>query len=283
MSIIGSKEEITKYFTKHKPNIIDYQFRKLNAKGTDYDSFTPLEAYEKIREYAKNCVFVGKGRLRPWHIVPMAEVLDPTKVWVGFEMETGYATEAQRKAAQVWFDKEIDRGIYDVEGTRPYPIEFTFYPTHVEDIEFNSGVTKLIEYGYQKGCEPVPHDSLQRIGTHANISTPNSRAGKRINEEALRNVMLGLTPGQHETLFGRSRPAMPNMLYGRQGYYEFKIFNSTYDLTRWSQYCIVVRKLVAIIDLMEKEPRTTQATIKQMFLDAIDECQAAVKPKKKAA
>lgn len=203
MSVLGTKREIASYFGRDKSqrdNLATLAFDFI-ARGGEVSKKPASMTYNGVREVMKDWPnkefatiiksavkeyrFIGKW-IRPWDIVPPDRRLDATKVWVGWEMETGFRTREGRSRALDWFDRRVKGGCFDQEGSGEYECEFTFYPTHLEDIKTKGGPNRLIKRLLKGDIEFATHDPDDHIGTHANISTPKSRAstfGTRDSEE----------------------------------------------------------------------------------------------------
>lgn len=288
MSVIATRKELAQFF-QEQPNRM--------GMLSHVNGYIPIQsktaAIRIIRKAVKEGRFLGK-QLRPWNVVPPASKLDASQVWAGFEMETGYSTTARRLAAIQWFDKTIKRGCYDREGSGQACVEFTFYPTELSKID-TCDVTKLIKLA--QTIPPAPHNSETYIGTHVNISTPASRQGRRINTHTIATAIGFLSDTERRALFGRGR-TYSGIVYSHPSHYEFKVFNTTYNLNRWKAYCVTVRKLVEVIQYLEDSynpaptissayyyvpDRDAAVVIRDMLRSAIPEINSILNPPQLAA
>ncbi len=286
MAVIASKREIARYVRENREGMLDkvpYNFRdrpdvpkvptpyypaEYGYSVVDWSKVKASTIVKSIRENIDLCSFMGK-QLRPWDIVPPSTQLDADKVWVGFEMETGYTNREDFVATVGWFDRNIHRGCYDNEGSGSHPVEFTFYPTHLEDID-KAPITKLIKRA--KKITPATHRPNSHVcGSHANVSTPHSRQyGASVSTAStLRAAIFCLSGPQRARFFGRSR-IYSGGVHRQPGYYEFKMFNTTYDLKTWAVYCESVRRLTACILLAETAPHlATAAKMKEIIVGGV--------------
>lgn len=271
MSVLGNSKELKAYF---------------NSANVDYLSVDRLKNLVQLKRNgspAKNvrrCVAAGKfigKRLRPWDIVAPYILLDQSKVWVGFEYETGYSTRAEYMQSLKWFDRAFKRGCYDCEGSGVYPVEYTFYPVELDKLEFKSGPAAMIRKAPK--LNPYKHHHNSYIGTHVNISTPRSRSG----ENSLAglsgyfcNAVISMSEEQRLILFGRSSVYGSGHPNWREKHWEFKLFNTTYDMRTWLGYCLVVRKYVEIIQVIEagRAARSPSLWIKDQLLSLIPAIEA---------
>lgn len=293
MSLIATRKELIEFFQNQTNRRYIYD----RVARQSYDSYThpatAERAVEVVREAVTHGRFLGKS-LRPWFVVPPAQRLDGDKVWVGFEFETGYRTTAQRLEAIQWFDRYINRGCFDQEGSGQAPVEFTFYPVELDEID-DCGVLKLIKHG--RSNAPASHAPSSYVGTHLNISTPNTRNGLWINTQVFRTALTLLTNEERMTLFGRDQ-LYSGVLHQHPTHYEFKMFNTTYDEVRWAAYCVTTRKVVEIIEWMEtnrdaitqgyntlpsSDPTSPYRVVVDKLREAIPEIKALIEPKAKPA
>lgn len=195
MSVLGTKREIAAYFNRDKlarermwsltssyvakgKDVTNYPKQGLTY-GTNIRAIMETVPAKELADVIKDAIqerrFIGKW-IRPWDIVPPEKRLDKDKVWVGWEMETGFNSPNHFYNALKWFDNRVKGGCYDQEGSGSYCCEFTFYPTHLEDIQHKGGPNRLIKRLTKGDITPAVHDPDEHIGTHANISTPKSRS-----------------------------------------------------------------------------------------------------------
>lgn len=258
MTMYGSKKDFKEADLRQYdlPNILSLGSNGRALQTTSFPYYDLRRAcYTEVRNYISKGMFIGKS-LRPWNIIPTNTVLPEDEVWVGFEVETGYPTLTGFKSAIKWVDKNTDRSCYDREGSGRFPVEFTFYPTTLDKMEWDSGPASLIRYG--KKNPPSGHSPLRMIGTHANISTPKYRssANSSIAYDSLSSKMS-------RAMIGINRKER-GILFGREGQYrcepvcfdthmEYKWFNTTYDIRVWQGYCLVIKSVIKMMEEYEAD------------------------------
>lgn len=191
--------------------------------------------------------FLEWKSMRPWEIVDIAANLDPSKPWIGWEVETGWNTREDRSyALQELFDK-YNHVATDSEGPE-YGVEMTWSPA--VNGKYGEQHPLLFVVDIAAKYDSYDHDTESETGTHVNISTPTFRtlhdqqAGEIVN--ALNHALGELTDSDREELFGRSR------LYGgfflQQGWVEGKMFNTTYDQACAESYIRTAERLADVVE-----------------------------------
>lgn len=202
--------------------------------------------------YGSGYMMYGKA-LRPWDISPTESRLDPTKAWLGWEIETGWETDTARRLVATEVLGSDYRACLDEEGPA-YGLEITFMPldgseTGTHPLDFVAELAS--EY------EAYQHDSDSDTGTHINFSTPDYRAATTAVQRnvvgAINHAIKSLTYAQRETLFGRSRlyaGAFARDDSRDNNWVELKTFNTTYDYAVAKGYREVANNIVKFADII---------------------------------
>lgn len=258
MTMIASARQIhaavaARKATGRDPSSYLYTLKECDWSYRNNQRLEQLSTSEIVRRIKRRITtgqFIGKW-LRPWEIINPASRLPCDKVWVGFEYETGYDRKDDFLASLRWVDKKFRNACYDCEGTGCYPVEYTFFPVELDHLEFKSGPAAMIYKSRE--LRPVHHEPNRCVGTHVNISTPTSRNGfNALRNHAIQYVCGMLSSSERKILFGRASVygnGYPNWM---DKYWEFKFFNTTYDMRVWLGYCLVVRKYVDFIQRIEQ-------------------------------
>nr|DAL53127.1 MAG TPA_asm: hypothetical protein [Caudoviricetes sp.] len=191
--------------------------------------------------------FLEWKSMRPWEIVDIAANLDPSKPWIGWEVETGWNTrEARSQALQELFDS-YNHVATDSEGPE-YGVEMTWSPAVNGKYEGQHPLLFVVDMAAK--YDSYDHDMDSETGTHVNISTPTFRtlhedqAFEVVN--ALNHALEELTDSNREELFGRSR------LYGgfflQEGWVEGKMFNTTYSRACAERYIMTAERLATVVE-----------------------------------
>lgn len=199
--------------------------------------------------------FVGWKCFRPWEVVDLYSDLDQDKVWIGWEVETSWASSFDRAGAMRTLLTNYNHVCVDPEGGY-HGLEMTWAPKEIDfyDEENKHPLLFAAGLGYQR----EEHSPYDMVGTHINISTPSVREASQIVYEsvcsALNNSLSTLTDSEREKFFGRED------LYGGffirgNGYsegstkwYEGKLFNSTYDADIAEGYIEVGNRLANLAE-----------------------------------
>ena len=218
------------------------------------DSFT-MEDVEKFLDEVHGLIadgiFLTWKAMRPWDIVNLNESLDATKVWIGWEIETGWRTLDARKSAISDLLSSYNHVALDDEGPC-HGAEMTWSPANEGKYEGEHPL--LYVAGLADKYEVYRHDPEDCTGTHVNISTPTIRdMGREYVAEAVNAMNHGLhslDDNQREELFGR--PVLYGGFFGREGYVEGKLFNTTYDKEEAKVYISVASRLSDLLESLAK-------------------------------
>lgn len=201
------------------------------------------------RHYSLTQLRFGK-HVRPWFFVDPSSVLPADQVWVGFEVETGYTNRAALTQAIGKLARCKQLVALDVEGSGSYPLEVTFFPVALGDMEVKSGPLRIINM--VRGNPPAGHDPMvSMVGTHFNFSTPGMRQrhNPTFSTSAVGQAIARLGDARRELLFGRRNVYGP-VPYWHGTHVECKWFNTTYDKKVWARYCRVIRAFVAEVQAL---------------------------------
>lgn len=253
-----------RYYSKTTRDAVAWARENLSATLT-------REQAEKAFEIIKNSIISANGYgfgkwSRPWESfkdkdeLPRRKKLDPTKTWLGVEIEIG----ARSRDDMLWIRRHLledyDFATADREGGT-YPVEATFSP--VESNKILSPKSDLRRYyaNVLSTDKVVGHRAGDGVGTHFNVSNPQTRkegAGTLtlFVDEVINNIIRTDAVATRK-LFGR-------MPYGRafsRGFYmELKLFNSTRDISIFGWYVRVVRALVS-----RKNSDTVQQRVERLI------------------
>jgi len=203
--------------------------------------------------------------LRPWEIVDFSERLDPTKPWIGWEVETSWRSEESRTAVMREFMQSYDHVIVDAEGPA-FGLEMTWSPANADEREGEHPLEFVVRMAQEN--EIYYHDSEDSVGTHLNISVPSFRdASDWLRSEvcnALNEALMRLSYEEKERLFGRV------YVYGgfvdHESYIEIKSFNTTYSLTQALKYQTTAQRMARLIETLAGEVAEwehSDATVKE--------------------
>lgn len=218
------------------------------------DSFT-MEDVEKFLDGVHGLIadgyFLAWKAMRPWDIVNLNETLDATKVWIGWEIETGWNTLDARKSAVSDLLSSYNHVALDEEGPC-YGAEMTWAPANEGKFEGEHPLLYVSDLADK--YEVYRHDPEDCTGTHVNISTPTIRDIKRdyVAEavNAMNHGLHSLDHNQREALFGR--PVLYGGFFVRDGYVEGKLFNTTYDKEEAKVYISVASRLSDLLESLAK-------------------------------
>lgn len=202
----------------------------------------------EVMNWSPSWLKFGKST-RPWFFINPASVLPADQVWVGFEVETGYRSREDLTTALGKLARCKQLIALDVEGSGAQPLEVTFFPVALADIEKKGGPSRIIDM--YTSVSPAIHRPDGLVGTHFNFSTPTMRSsGLRFRLRDVGTAIHRLTGNQRVLLFGRSRVYGPTP-YWRGSHVECKWFNTTYNKSVWKRYCRVIRAFVAEVQAVE--------------------------------
>lgn len=194
---------------------------------------------------------------RPYELLDITADLDRDKVWMGWEIECGWADQANYDRVIDYLWRHHDHVTIDIEGAG-LPTEITFSPAHMDDFKAGkSQVHRFLRWVKRSGVDPAVWSEYSSVGTHLNVSTPTFRS-LSIDDQyevvhAVNELLGQLPPEKNRELFGRSEPYDYGFVRGEGGeksWVEFKLFNSTLDIDEFNGYCAVAEYLVNLIDMM---------------------------------
>lgn len=217
-------------------------------------SFT-MEDVEKFLDGVHGLIAEGRfltwKAMRPWDIVNLNENLDATKVWIGWEIETGWSTTDARKSAIADLLSSYNHVALDDEGPC-HGAEMTWAPANEGKYEGEHPLLYVADLAAK--YEVYRHDIDSCTGTHVNISTPTIRDMERSYTaeavNALNHGLHSLSNDQREELFGR--PVLYGGFFCREGYVEGKLFNTTYDKEEAKVYISVASRLSDLLESLAK-------------------------------
>jgi hypothetical protein len=150
------------------------QIRQLVGDGTiRINKESAGQVYDLMREYIVTNGYLGGKYLRPWDIdTDLYRRLNRDEVWWGFEFETGYNTQADRRAVleEVW--DTLDNTCFDAEGEGRAAVEVTFAPEEVSKYADGSAqAIKFMDILDRNGAR-IYNGGSTNVGIHLNISHP---------------------------------------------------------------------------------------------------------------
>lgn len=226
------------------------------ARGRVPSCYPWYDAHTMVR-YLSSEGFMRKVKCgktaRPWTFVNPGDRLDPTQVWVGFEVESGYNDADTYVAAMRHLEDSSYRVCVDNEGTGAFMAEITFEPVNLSDLRTSAGPEEIIRMS--RTMRPARHHYDAMVGTHLNMSTPAMRQRSVVDNyytltAAIGGVMDGLSPAAKFSITGRRRVYVGRPEYharDEQRRIEFKWFNTTYMRTRWERYCEVTEAVARFV------------------------------------
>lgn len=236
----------------------------------------PTEAqYEQVKQ-----LFMGGGvgkQIRPWLVVDLPSKQPADATLFGWEIETGYNSNAAFNAVMNYLWHNTDYTTVDCEGCGDRPVEISFPPIPMDDHQqiidfFNWQNTTAAVRNHVALNYPLYGINSRggAIGTHVNISTPRMRANQaaelasntsdlRMGITQVSNVIRAqfrqLSEVERFALYGRQPYSSDALPYAR-GYdtpatarYEFKMFHSTAHVGQFTNYMKVAVRLAELVDL----------------------------------
>lgn len=208
--------------------------------------------------------FMEWKSFRPWVVVDVTAKLDPTKAWIGWEIETGWLSHDDRRNAITLMQERYEYSCTDQEGFGAYQVELTFSPRTPEAYEGRG--TPAHPLLFVAGLDgEQQHEAYDQVGTHVNVSTPAFRvldgaACERV-ASALNYGLKGMTGKDKEVLFGRENLyggffVQPYVGYeevieaGTTRWLEGKLFNSTYDKEQAREYIKTGNRIAELVELV---------------------------------
>lgn len=224
--------------------------------GQDYD----LDYLNKdmLRQYLRH--ELGKC-IRPWDVTNVTARLDPTKVWMGLEWETGTHTEQDFKRLVNWMYTNINSFTIDGEGVGEWYGEVTLPPEHLDDIVEGRGQfwDTLHYFNQELGGMPSGYcgwrdegDAREGWGMHINLSTPATRGdrnGLTAAIQILNRSLDALSMDQRLEFFGRNPYGLGYVRGNSESSWaEFKLFQTTDCATTIAGYFKVAKRLAVLLD-----------------------------------
>jgi hypothetical protein len=218
--------------------------------------------YDLMREFIVTNGYLGGKYLRPWDIDrDLYSRLNREEAWWGFEFETGYKTQADRRAVleEVW--DTLDNTCFDSEGEGRAAVEVTFAPEEVS--KYLNGSAQALKFMdiLDRNKGRVYNGATENVGTHINISHPkltpkNLTWACYCMARTLAAIPISLEGGRNSrmTMFGRRN------LYGgffaqRGGddgesvWLEGKLFRTVYTRKEFEAYLKVCDALSKCLGL----------------------------------
>lgn len=208
--------------------------------------------------HAGLCVgdFAEWKALRPWEVTDLYSNLDQSKAWIGWEVETGWTTSSNRGRVINTFLNTYNHVCTDDEGPW-YGVELTWCPKEVDywDASSPDKVHPLLfvaSCGDEYGADEHQPDSM--VGTHANVSTPASRAlppeHMDLLSSALNYGLREMSDDEKEEVFGRGELYAGFFVRGDydNAWLEGKLFNSTYNEAVAKGYIRTGARLVEVVE-----------------------------------
>lgn len=225
-----------------------------------YDGAVGLLEYCE-RQIKENGTIFHKSN-RPWSLVDLSKRLDPTKTWVGFEFETGFATAEALRDVMGWVWDNTMHSVMDREGGNRYPVEITFAPDYIENyLEGKSDMHRLYAYIASKGYTLTP---AHYSGTHANISIPafRGRGGGGWKMNYVRTILNNILQSGYidrTAAFGRE-PYGWCYQADTGVHLEFKLFMSGENVEAFNRHVRTTNAIVQAIEYMDKEVMNVTAS-----------------------
>lgn len=202
---------------------------------------------------------------RPWELVDLTSKLNPNKVWVGIEFESGFPTRASYEAVVNHVFDNFNHTVIDREGYGTYAPEITFAPEHLDNLlDGTAKIWQLLNWMDQNKIKMSKFSTTAMVGTHANISTPAFRKLTEDYQQAHivqlinRSILSMGTVGANEC-FGRRPYGLGNLMgIGVRRWIEFKLFHSTQDLEAFGKYVGVISKLAAVMEKLSVSTRVVK-------------------------
>lgn len=182
---------------------------------------------------------------RPWNVVDLTANLDPTKAWVGWEVETGWQTPDARSTQIERFLNSWDYVCVDDEGPS-YGCEFTWSP---KEADFYDEDKHPLLFFTDNNDLHFEHEPEWHVGTHINISTPSSREdgrGLALACAVFNRSLKEMSFSDKEELFGRGD--LYAGFFTQKSWVEGKLFNSTYDEAQARHYIRVGQRLTELME-----------------------------------
>lgn len=244
---------------QYHPYMISYEVRNADAQfRVKPDRESALKVLDTIGESILAGHQMHKG-MRPWDVHPdVFKHLDPKQAWWGFEFETGWRGQEQRRQAleHVW--NNFDGCMFDGEGEGDWAVEITFTPDNASSYaDDTAAATRFVQW--MDANQPLIYaGNANDVGCHWNVSTPHFRNGDRTAADLLarflnrtiRNTMA--VNGQRKRLFGRESlyaGFLPNSSgdHNQNVWLECKGFRTAYTLEKWNDYlktCAALQKFI---------------------------------------
>lgn len=231
-----------------------------NRSSFDYTSVDMSKVMEVVHERIAQGNMLEWKALRPWVVCDVTKGLDPEQPWIGWEIETGWNTYADRYYVVSLFNERYMYSCTDNEGYGGYPIELTFSPQTPAYYTSRGASVHPLLFVANHAAKACVHNARSMVGTHINFSTPAFRAGDRRLQErvegALNNSLVLLTGPQKKELFGRGELYAGCFLRGdsdsesgsNSRWIEGKLFNSTYDTPTAKGYIEVGNRLCSVME-----------------------------------
>ncbi|QHJ81606.1 MAG: hypothetical protein [Bacteriophage sp.] len=239
----------------------------LNQRNTEEAT---LASFEAIRNnFMRGSV--GKS-IRPWFVVDFTKILPTEATMFGFEIETGFSSQAAQQATMEWLWDNTDYVTADCEGCSDRPTEITFPPLTLAELDEDNQLKQWLAYNaslpdsrqarFNQVTTRAPRGGV--VGTHVNISTAAYRQATADRRSEVANILslffANLDVDRRLHLYGR-QPYTEGVAMRRGGNgdaadrIEFKMFHSTTHIEQFNNYCKVAKRLAEIIDRLVVTPQ----------------------------
>ena len=229
------------------------------------DTTGVLPTFKNVRGYVKACKaaivsrryeanFSGRPAVskwwRPWHVVPKLSAFRPEvgDYGIGVEVEMGFRSivGSQHIANLIKNWRYI---AVDIEGGA-CPIEATFPPVLYSKLSSKTQVFRYLKLLRDNIDCVHPHCQDNFVGTHINVSKGGVSRYDRGRVDTMCYLLVGLrnTNPRREDCYKYFGRFPYGGVYDREGYLEFKLFNSTTDSKALKRHINVAVALTDLID-----------------------------------
>lgn len=235
------------------------------AAGEFVDGTGMSPTFKNVRGYVKACKTAIVDRdycadfgdrpqvskwWRPWDVVPKLSAFRPEvgDYGIGVEVEMGFRNMAgSRRIANLI--KNWRYIAVDIEGG-DYPIEATFPPVLYSKLSSKTQVFRYLKLLRDNIDCVHPHRQDDFVGTHINVSKGGLSRYDRGRVDTMYYLLRGLrnTNTRREDCYKYFGRFPYGGVYDREGYLEFKLFNSTTDSKALKRYINVAVALTDLID-----------------------------------
>jgi len=224
--------------------------RKIKQGVRNYDPQVSLAEFlsPAFSPYHDNYYHLGKIA-RPWDVVPrLRDFRAPEGDYsVGLEVEYGFSSVASARET-ISFVANWKNVCIDREGGT-FGVETTFPPMLFSKITNKQPVFRYLRHLKEKEGRLASH--LGRVGTHVNVGSWQGGFSDWLLGALSSALSYRLSDEDKRKYFGR----MPyGYLYQRGSYVEYKLFNSTTDITAVRRYINIAVSLTKLLDEYRHAP-----------------------------